>query len=103
MRISSDKINKIKENILAVLYSKSPQAIYTADIALEIARDEEFIKKLLLEMEKDRLVMPVKKNNKGISYLRRARWRLSSHIFEAYDKISRQKIEYDDKNHTYSY
>jgi len=103
MRISQNKIRKIKENILAVLYSKSPQAIYTADIAMEIARDEEFIKKLLAEMEKDKLVMPVKKNNKGVIYLRRLRWRLSSHVFEAYDKISRQKIEYDDKNHTYSY
>ena len=67
MRISKDKIQKIKENILAVLYSKSPQAVFTSDIALEIARDEEFIKKLVLEMEKERLVFAVKKNNKGIN------------------------------------
>lgn len=101
MKISKDKIQKIKENILAFVYSRSPQAIFTADIASEIARDEEFVKKLMLEMEKERLVLGVRKNNQGINYLRRIRWRLSSHIFEAYDKISKQKIEYDDKNHTY--
>jgi len=103
MRISRDKIRKIKENILAVLYSKSPQAVFTSDIALEIARDEEFIKKLVLEMEKERLVFAVKKNNKGINYIKRIKWRLSNHIFDAYDKLSKQNIEYDDKNHTYSY
>jgi hypothetical protein len=103
MKISKGKIDKIKENILAILYSKSPQAIFTADIANETARDEEFMKKLLLEMEKEKLIFAIKKNNNGIKYLRRIRWRLSSQIFEAYDKISKQKIEYDDKNHTYSY
>jgi hypothetical protein len=103
MKISNAKIEKIKENILAVIFSKSPQAIFTADIASEIARDEEFIKRLLIEMEKDRLVAGVKKNNQGISYLKRQRWRLSSHVFEAYSKINQQKIDYDDKNHTYSY
>lgn len=101
MKISKDKVQKIKENILSFLYSRSPQPIFTADIASETARDEEFIKKLMLEMEKERLVLGVRKNNQGIIYLRRTRWRLSSHIFEAYDKISKQKIEYDDKNHTY--
>lgn len=101
MRISQDKIKKIKENILSFLYSKSPQAVFTADIAMEIARDEEFIKKLMLEMEKEKLVLPVKKNNQGINYLRRIRWRLSSQIFGIYDKISKQRIEYDEKNHTY--
>ena len=103
MRISKEKIQKIKENILAFVYSNSPQSVFTADIAHEIARDEEFIKKLLLEMEKEKLVIAVKKNNKGINYLRRIRWRLPSHIFEAYNKIQRQKIEYDEKNNTYAY
>jgi hypothetical protein len=101
MKISKEKIQKIKENILAVLYSRSPQAVFTADVASEIARDEEFVKKMMLEMEKDKLVFAVKKNNQGLAYIRRIRWRLSNKIFEAYDKISKQNIQYDEKNHTY--
>ena len=103
MKISEAKVNKIKENILATLFSKSPQPIFTADIAMEIARDEEFVKKLLEEMEKKKLVVPVKKNNQGISYIKRTKWRLSGHVFDAYSKLARQKIEYDEKNNTYAY
>jgi len=103
MKISEAKLNKIKENILAALFSKSPQPIFTADIAMEIARDEEFVKKLLEEMEKKKLVVPVKKNNQGINYIKRTKWRLSGQVFDAYSKLARQKIEYDDKNNTYAY
>jgi len=101
MRISEEKINKIKENILAVLYSKSPQPIFTVDIADEIARDEEFVKKLLTEMETKKLVIPVRKNNQGTDYIKRTKWRLATHIFEAYNKIYKQNVEYDDKNNTF--
>ena len=103
MKISEEKINKIKENVLAVLYSKSPQPIFTVDIAREIARDEEFIKRLLQEMEKNKLVIAVRKNNQGIDYLKRSKWRLSSHIFEAYNKLYKQNINYDEKNNTYAF
>jgi len=103
MRISIDKQKKIKENILALLYSKSPQPVFTADIASELARDEEFTKKLLLEMEKERLILSVKKNNQGINYIRRIRWRLTTNVFEAYDRIEKQKLNYNEKNNTYSF
>ena len=48
MKISKVKIDRIKENILAILYRSSPKSLFTVDIATELIRDEEFIKRLLL-------------------------------------------------------
>lgn len=52
MYISKEKKEKISEQILAYLYFTNPKPIFTVHIAKEIARDEEFVKKLLKEMKK---------------------------------------------------
>jgi len=84
MKISNQKKDKISEQILALLYSISPKPLYTLNIALEIARDEEFVKKLLLDLKKKNFVTEVKKNSKGSPYLRRSRWTLSDTAYRAY-------------------
>lgn len=86
MKISKEKKEKILEQILALLYSSSPRPMFTLHIAKEMARDEEFVKKLLLELKDKKMVVEIKKNPKGISYLRRSRWKLSDGIYEAYKK-----------------
>ena len=50
--ISNQKKEKISEQILLHLYSIFPKQIFTSEIAEELARDEEFIKKLQDEMKK---------------------------------------------------
>ena len=84
MKISKEKRDKIFEQILAFLYSKSPQPKFTYHIAQELARDEEFIKKLLLELKDQKLVVEIKKNPKGVHYLRRTRWGLSDATYNSY-------------------
>jgi len=84
MKISEKKRQKISEQILAFLYSKSPQALFTSQIAQEIARDEEFIKKILIQLREKNLLLEINKNPKGKPYLRRARWRLSDNAYTAY-------------------
>ena len=84
MKISHLKREKISEQILAFLYSKSPQSLYTSYIARELARDEEFIKNLLLSLNKKELIIKINKNSKGKSYKRRIRWRLSDKAYNAY-------------------
>jgi len=84
MRISQEKQEKISEQILAFLYSISPKAVFTSHIAQEVIRDEEFTKKLLLELKKKKLVNEIKRNPKGQFYLRRIRWRLSDEVYKAY-------------------
>ena len=86
MKISEEKREKISEQILALLYSVSPKPLFTLNIAKEIARDEEFVKSLLLYLRKKNLVVDIKKNSKGHSYLKRIRWKLSDTVYEAYKK-----------------
>ena len=84
MKISEKKKEKISEQILALLFSISPKPIFSAHIAPEIARDEEFTKKLLLELKEKKLLTEIKKNPKGVEYLRRSRWKLSDSAYQAY-------------------
>jgi hypothetical protein len=93
MKISQQKQDKIKESILSFLFSNSPRAFFTAEIAKETARDEEFTKKLLEEMQKQNFVVAVQKNPKGKQYEKRVRWRISPKVYETYKKLQEKGIE----------
>jgi hypothetical protein len=84
MRISEVKKEKISEQILAFLFSNSPKPIFTSHIAIELARDEEFIKKLLIDLKDKKLVHEITKNSQGKIYSRRKRWKLSDGAYRAY-------------------
>jgi len=88
MKISKEKREKISEQILLFLYSANPKTIFTLHIAQELARDEEFIKKMLIELKKKKLVLEIKKNPKGADYKRRSRWRLSDKAYQVYRQIN---------------
>jgi predicted transcriptional regulator with HTH domain len=85
MRLSKYKKDKISEQILFFLYQSFPKQPFTAEIAREIARDEEFIKKILMELKERGLIISIRKNKKGESFTRRIKWRLSNKIYELYD------------------
>lgn len=102
MRISEEKLNRIKEEILSTLFRNSPKALFASDIAHDIIRDDEFTKKLLLELEEKKLVSRVTKNGSGTDYVKRLRWRLASAVYQAYEKLNSQKIFYDEKEHVYA-
>jgi hypothetical protein len=84
MKISTQKKEKIYEQILLFLYSVSPKPLFTLNIAEEIARDEEFVKTLLLYLKKKGLVIEVKKNPLGTPYIKRSRWTLSEKAYQIY-------------------
>ena len=85
-RISKKKRSKIAEQILAHLYNMSPEPQFTNKIAEEIARDEEFTKSLLQELDSNKLLVKVTKGPNGQEYQRWERWRLSTAAFDAYKK-----------------
>jgi DNA-binding IscR family transcriptional regulator len=87
MKISREKRKRISEHILTFLYSNTPKPFFTSFIAREIARDEEFVKKLLFELKNKKLVVEIKKNPKGKPYKKRSRWKLSDAAYSAYKKI----------------
>ncbi|MCK4997529.1 hypothetical protein KAS08_04440 [Candidatus Pacearchaeota archaeon] len=86
-KISKQKIEKISEQILSHLYSIFPKQIFTSDVARELARDEEFTKFLLKELEKKELVIKINKNSSGYEYSRRLRWRISNKAYDIYKKL----------------
>ena len=84
--ISQKKKDKIQEQILHHLFTISPNSSFTAKIANEIARDEEFTKSLLLDLKAKSLITEINKNPKGKTYKQRQKWRLTNQAFEAYSK-----------------
>ena len=84
MRLSQTKKDKISEQILSYLYHEFPNQPFTAEIAREIARDEEFIKRLLFELKEKGLAIPIRKNAKGDIFTRRLKWRLSQKVYDVY-------------------
>jgi DNA-binding IscR family transcriptional regulator len=84
MRLSKDKRERIAEQVLSFLYHSFPKQPFTAEIAREVARDEEFIKRLLFELKEKNLVIPIRKNKKGESFSRRLRWRLTTKVYDYY-------------------
>ncbi len=91
MKISDQKKEKISEQILALLYSVSPKPLFTLNIAKEIARDEEFVKSLLFSLKKKELIIEIKKNPKGLPYLKRSRWQLSDAVYQIYKEHQKKQ------------
>lgn len=89
MKLSEEKRKKISEQILSLLY-QNQRPLFTSQIAKEMARDEEFTKKILLELKRDFLT-EIKKNPFGKDYVKRSRWRLKDNVYEAYKKASLSK------------
>lgn len=90
MKISQKKREKICEQILAYLYSVNPKPLFTSHIAQEVARDEEFVKDLLNGLNKQGLVVKIKKNSQGEEYFKRIRWKMSEQAYEIYSR--QQKV-----------
>lgn len=88
MKISKEKKDKIAEQLLSILFHNFPKPVFTANIARELARDEEFIKSILLELKEKKLVTEINKNSDGNQYLRRKRWMLSSQVYDTYKQQS---------------
>jgi len=86
MYISKEKKEKISEQILAYLYSTNPKPLFTFHIAKEIARDEEFVKKLLIDLKNKGFVVKITKNPKGKDYIKRSRWKLSEKLYLIYNQ-----------------
>ncbi len=92
MQISDEKVKRIKEDILALLFNSSPNALFTSFIARDTARDEEFIKKLMEQLYSKSLVAKVNKNPRGKEYSRRIRWRLTEKAYQAYKELGGKRL-----------
>lgn len=87
-RLSEKKLQKIKEEILYILFNNSPKALFTCEVAEELIRDEEFTKQLLENLHQEKLIVKITKNPEGYDYTKRAKWQLSNGTYEAYKNLS---------------
>ncbi|MGV8151825.1 MAG: hypothetical protein ACP5OG_01995 [Candidatus Nanoarchaeia archaeon] len=84
MKISQEKRNKISEQIMLYLYTSFPNQPFTAEVAEEIARDEEFVKRILFDLKERGLVVSIRKNKNGEAFSRRIKWTLTEKVYEIY-------------------
>ena len=82
--ISEFKKEKIKEEILRVLYENFPKMRWTFEIAEEILRDDEFCLKLLFDLKSKKLVN-LSEEGKGGKVKRR--WGMVKDVYEEYKKL----------------
>jgi len=84
VKLSKKTIKFLKDDIVSILYDQPLKPLFTNEIATELRRDNEFTKKLLLELKKEGLVEPLKKNNQGQPYIARTKWRIPQKVLKAY-------------------
>jgi hypothetical protein len=85
-RVSQKKRDKIAEQILHYLFTAATDSKFISQISQEVARDEEFVKEILKDLEKKKVVVSIDKNKSGEVYTRRRRWRLSNEAFDVFSK-----------------
>lgn len=76
-KIVGNKRKKIKEQILQVLETKT---LWTNQVAAEIGRDEEFTKKILLELKEEKKVAEIDENAQGKKLKQRRKWKIIKEI-----------------------
>ncbi|MBS3170361.1 hypothetical protein J4223_01125 [Candidatus Woesearchaeota archaeon] len=81
-KCSKENIEKIKSNILRIIFDEAPKAISAPDISEIEVRDKEFILKLLREMEKTNLVKNV--TNK---FSRKSYWTMTEQAYNKYKEL----------------
>ncbi len=79
-RISQKNFDRIAESALRVLYDSFPIALSTTQVASELARDNEFMGRVLGFLEKKGYVQKRVKEN-------RTDWLLTKGMKEKYDKL----------------
>ena len=80
-KISEEKMKRIKGAVCTLLYEKHPKTITANKIAEELVRDNEFISKILKDLESERIVLKTRKKE-GKVY----KWMLTSAAKKIYDE-----------------
>ena len=75
MKLTKERENKYKKQILDVI-SKNKESMWTVHIANKINRDDECVKKLLEQLNRENKVVEIKESKFG-KYSNRRRWILA--------------------------
>jgi|TARA_Y100000310_G_scaffold72227_1_gene68247 DNA-binding MarR family transcriptional regulator len=80
-RLSDKTVEKIKNDILYVLYEAKLNGMFTKHIGDEIARDDELILRLLKDMENANLVKRIS------NFKRRVKWVMTEEAYSKYREM----------------
>jgi hypothetical protein len=87
-RVSKKTFDKVAEDALAVLYDNYPAAVSTRIVAGEIARDKQFIARVLEYLRGKGFVEKwTKSKSSGEDYARWMKWRLTKQAYEKYSEL----------------
>jgi len=76
-RISQRTFGKVAESALAFLNERYPEAVTCREVAEELARDNEFVAKVLFFLKEKGLAMQVTASPRGRDYVRWTKWTLT--------------------------
>ena len=86
-RVSKKTREALMNEINSILfYEAGFKGLFTKEIADKLIRDKEFIKDLLLEMEKRGWVRKIGKNKRDYNYMLRRKWVLTEDIRKLFNK-----------------
>ena len=82
VKLSNKTITLLKDDIISILYESQLKPLLTKEIALELRRDKEFTRDLLKELKQQGILIEIKKNNKGKTYIKRSRWNIKPELIK---------------------
>ncbi len=83
-RISEANFKRIAESALGVLYDHFPLPLSTTQLAQQLARDNEFVLKIMLFLEQKGLAANVMKGLTG-DLSRTVKWKMTKQAKDSYD------------------
>lgn len=88
VKLSQNTINLLKDDIVNILYENSLKPLFTNEVAFIMRRDNEFTKKLLMELKNLGIVEEIKFNTRKRNYLLRKKWRISNNVLKKYEEMN---------------
>lgn len=92
VKISEKNIKLLQDDILSILYDQPLRPMFTNEIAKELRRDNEFTKKILLDLKEKGVVEVVKKSSKGYDYITHMKWRITPKFLNIFDERNQDKL-----------
>lgn len=84
-KVSNEKREKLKEELLRIIYENYPGFLYTYQVAEFLIRDDEFVLDLLNELKNKNLIMCLEETS-GDNIKRK--WGLKKEVYEKYRELS---------------
>ena len=83
--ISNEKRERIKEELLRIIYENYPNFLYTYQIADLLIRDDEFVLNLLKQLKDKNLIFCLEESSGGNV---KRKWQLKREVYEQYKELS---------------